>query len=117
MITKKFLNVNNEHLFFRRSTLNFDRSMFVNKQSHNFFHNFKFQWFQKLFILFHMDDLDDFVIKNSNSQLKTKKCNNTHAKVKTSEEQETLTISSKWEGSKLVEEIKKAYPCQILFQK
>ena len=64
-----------------------------------------------------MDDLDDFVIKNSNSQLKTKKCNNTHAKVKTSEEQEILTISSKWEGSKLVEEIKKAYPCQILFQK
>jgi len=63
-----------------------------------------------------MDDLDDFVIENSNSQLKTKKCNNTHAKVKTSEEQETLTISSKWEGSKLVEEIKKAYPCQILFQ-
>ena len=60
-----------------------------------------------------MDDLDDFLIDNSNSQLKTKKCN-TNAQVKTTEE--TLTISSKWKGSKLVEEIKKAYPCQILFQ-
>ena len=61
-----------------------------------------------------MDDLDDFVINNSNPQLTTKKCN-TNAKVKTTEE--ILTIASKWEGSKLVEELKKAYPCQILFQK